>query len=301
MHEKFTILVTGANGQLGKELKAVSANYPQWKFIFCGHHDLDITDENAIHLCFKLQKINAVINAAAYTAVDKAETETEQTFAVNEKAVAYLAQACTTHNALLVHISTDYVFDGTNTTPYLPHEKTRPIGVYGISKWRGEEILKDDCLKKNLKAIVVRTSWVFSEFGNNFVKTMLRLMNERPELKVVADQIGRPTYAFDLADALLKMLQQISLSSADFFKKKELKIYHFANSGETNWHGFASEIARQQGFQGQVNAIATNEFPTPAKRPAYSVLDTSSFENDFKTDIPTWQNALQRCMKQLKK
>jgi dTDP-4-dehydrorhamnose reductase len=295
-----TILVTGANGQLGNELLMNAAFYPDWKFIFCSHHDLDITDSSAVNNFFSTNKIDAVINAAAYTAVDKAESEKEKAVAINATAVENLANACVQHNTMLVHVSTDYVFDGNNTSPYLPTENTAPMGVYGYSKLLGEEILKKKMLENNLKPIVVRTSWLFSEFGNNFVKTMLRLMKERTELKVVADQIGRPTYAFDLASALLKMTENIFENHQNIFEKKSFCIYHFANKGEISWHQLAAEIAAVSRFKGIVYPITTAEFPTPTRRPAYSVLDTSSFENHFKIDIPTWQNALHRCLKQLK-
>ncbi len=295
-----TILVTGANGQLGNELRMNAAFYADWKFIFCSHHDLDITDSASINNFFSANKIDVIINAAAYTAVDKAESEKEKAIAINATAVENLANACVLHNAILVHVSTDYVFDGNNTSPYLPTANTAPMGVYGYSKLLGEEILRKKMLENNLKTIVVRTSWVFSEFGNNFVKTMLRLMKERTELKVVADQIGRPTYAFDLAAALLKMTKNIFENHENIFEKKSFRLYHFANKGEISWHQLAAEIAVVSGFQGIVHPITTAQFPTPTKRPAYSVLDTFSFENDFKIEIPTWQNALQRCLKQLK-
>ena len=218
------ILVTGAKGQLGKELQQCVSLYPDWQFTFCSHHDLDIADRKSVASFFENNKFDVVINAAAYTAVDKAEAEKENAIAVNATAVENLANGCIAQNALLLHISTDYVFNGNNSTPYLPYEKTEPIGSYGYSKWLGEEILKKKCVENNLKAFVVRTSWVFSSFGNNFVKTMLRLMNERPELKVVADQIGRPTYAYDLAVALLKITEQIFSSAKNIFENGELKI-----------------------------------------------------------------------------
>ena len=262
-----TILVTGANGQLGNELRMNTAFYPDWKFIFCSHHDLDITDSSAVNNFFSANKIDAVINAAAYTAVDKAESEKEKAVTINATAVENLANACAKHNAIMVHISTDYVFDGSNTIPYMPTANTTPIGVYGYSKLLGEEILKTKTVENNLKTIVVRTSWVFSEFGNNFVKTMLRLMNERTELKVVADQIGRPTYAFDLASALLKMTKNIFDNRQNIFEKKSFHVYHFANKGEISWHQLAAEISIIIGFKGIVHPITTAEFPIPTKRP----------------------------------
>jgi dTDP-4-dehydrorhamnose reductase len=294
-----TILVTGANGQLGNELRVLSTNYSEWKFIFCGHQDLDISDKNAVAHFFNQHKIDAVINAAAYTAVDKAETDFDNAMKVNAIAVENLALASINQNAYLLHVSTDYVFNGNNITPYLPDDKTEPIGAYGLTKCKGEERMQQLFTTQHLKALVVRTSWVYSQFGNNFVKTMLRLMNDRPELKVVADQKGRPTYAFDLADALLKMTAQL-FDGKNIFSSSKLPIYHFANEGEITWHQFASEIATQINYTGIVHPIATAEFPTPAKRPAYSVLNTDSLSSDFNIEIPNWKISLIMCLGKLR-
>jgi dTDP-4-dehydrorhamnose reductase len=294
-----TILVTGANGQLGNELKVLSTNYSEWNFIFCGHQELDITNKESVTNFFHQNKIDAVINAAAYTAVDKAETDLDNAMKVNADAVENLASACVNHNAFLLHVSTDYVFNGNSTTPYLPYDKTEPIGAYGLTKCKGEERMQQLFIAQQLKGLVVRTSWVYSQFGNNFVKTMLRLMNDRPELKVVADQKGRPTYAFDLADALLKMSAQL-FDGKNIFSSSNLPIYHYANEGEITWHQFASEIASQINYKGIVHPITAAEFPTPAKRPAYSVLNTDSLSSDFNIEIPNWKLSLQTCLGKLK-
>jgi dTDP-4-dehydrorhamnose reductase len=293
-----TILVTGANGQLGSELRILSNKYSDWKFIFCSHSELDITNKNAIVHFFNQHKIDAVINAAAYTAVDKAETDFENAIQVNAIAVENLAEACIRKNAYLLHVSTDYVFNGNNTTPYLPYDKTEPIGAYGTSKYKGEEIMQQLFLSHQLKGLVIRTSWVYSSFGNNFVKTMLRLMNDKPELKVVADQKGRATYAYDLADALLQITKQL-LDGKNIFNVSQLPIYHYANQGEITWHQFATEIATHINYKGVVHPITTSEFPTPAKRPAYSILNTDSLTNEFKVEIPNWKNSLKNCIAKL--
>jgi dTDP-4-dehydrorhamnose reductase len=295
-----TILVTGGNGQLGNELKNFGNAYPQFKFIFCDRNALDISNAEAVHVFFTQHKIDAVINAAAYTAVDKAETDYENALIGNTTAVENLAKACINSSAVLIHVSTDYVFNGNNTEPYQPYESTEPIGAYGKTKCLGEQIMQQLFIDKKLKGVIVRTSWVYSSYGNNFVKTMLRLMNERPELKVVADQKGRPTYAFDLADALLKITYKILSSKAEYFTGDKLPIYHYANAGEITWFEFAAEIAEQINYTGTVVPITTADFPTAAQRPAYSVLDTNSIESNFEITIPDWQDSLQVCLKKLR-
>ncbi|MEY4875078.1 MAG: dTDP-4-dehydrorhamnose reductase [Bacteroidota bacterium] len=294
-----TILVTGANGQLGNELRVLSAQYSDWKFIFCGHQDLDITNKESVIQFFNQHNIDAVINAAAYTAVDKAESDLDNAMKVNATAVENLALACISHQAFLLHFSTDYVFKGNNTSPYLSTDNTEPIGAYGLTKCKGEEIMQQLFIQNNLKGLIIRTSWVYSSYGNNFVKTMLRLMNERPELKVVADQKGRPTYAYDLAASSLNIVVQL-FDGKNIFAVSQLPIYHYANQGEITWHQFACEIATQINYKGIIHPIATNEFPTPAKRPAYSVLNTDSLVNEFKIEIPNWKNSLEICLSKLK-
>jgi dTDP-4-dehydrorhamnose reductase len=295
-----TILVTGANGQLGNELKNFGTAYPQFKFIFCDRNALDISQADAVQTFFNQHKIDAVINAAAYTAVDKAETDYNAALIGNATAVENLANACINNNCVLIHVSTDYVFNGNNNEPYQPYEGTDPIGAYGKTKCLGEEIMQQFFIAKKLKGLIVRTSWVYSSYGNNFVKTMLRLMNERPALKVVADQKGRPTYAHDLADALLKITYKILSTKGEYFIQNKLPIYHYANVGEITWFEFAAEIAEQINFTGMVHPITTADFPTAAQRPAYSVLDTNSIESDFEITIPDWQDSLQVCLRKLR-
>jgi dTDP-4-dehydrorhamnose reductase len=295
---KKTILVTGANGQLGSELKIVSEKFPIYNFIFTDRKILDITNEKNVQSFFAENKIDAIINAAAYTAVDKAESDKENAILGNATSVEYLAKICAEKNIFLMHISTDYVFNGNNMHPYQPHEKTEPLGIYGYSKWLGEEILKKYFTEKKLETTVVRTSWVYSSIGNNFVKTMLRLMNERPEIKVVNDQIGRPTYAFDLAFGLMKMMDRFFIDE-NFFNQSTLPIYHFANEGVISWYDFACEIAKEIEYKGVIHPIATSGYPTPAKRPSYSVLDTMSFEKEFDFEIRNWKIALDDCMKKI--
>ena len=284
---KKTILVTGANGQLGSELHQLSKRNTPFNWLFCSSSQLDITNIEMLQNYFNTQSIDAVINAAAYTKVDAAETDQQSAIATNATAVEHLAKICSHQNILLLHISTDYVFDGNHKTPYLPADATSPVGMYAFSKWKGEEILKQYVAENQLRAILVLTSWVFSSYGNNFLKTMLRLMN---------DQIGKPTYAFDLAEALIKICQQILLDGKYNFTNT-LPVYHFANKGIISWFDFALGIAQQIGYKGNLLPIPTALYPTPAKRPKYSVLDTTSFEADFNLQIPTWQQSLNNCIK----
>jgi dTDP-4-dehydrorhamnose reductase len=281
-----SILVTGAGGQLGNELKAIAASYPDYKFLFVSRQQLPIDDFDAVTLFFKGNNIAYCINCAAYTAVDKAESEKEIAFRINTDAVANLANICRQRAIQFIHISTDYVFDGSATHPYKETDHTNPMGVYGASKCKGEEL----ALQNNPSAIIVRTSWLYSSFGGNFVKTMLRLMKERQSINVVDDQYGCPTYAADLAAAIMQLI-------ASGVNKPG--IYNYSNEGITNWYGFAVAIKETTNSSCIINPIPTTQYPTPAKRPAYSVLDTKKIRETFRISIPEWKISLKACLKLL--
>ena len=285
------ILVTGANGQLGKEMQVIAAVYPACHFLFVTKEQLSIDDIDAVKGYFNANKIDVCVNCAAYTAVDKAETETAKAFLINADAVGNLAAVCAAQHALFIHISTDYVFDGTAITPYKEDHPVNPVNAYGASKLKGEEL----ALQNNPDAVIIRTSWVYSSFGNNFVKTMLRLMSEKESINVVADQVGCPTYAADLAAAIMKIIDQ-------FFEDKiNAGIYNFSNQGIINWHQFAVAIKELSGSNCIVNPIPAAQYPTPAKRPNYSVLDTAKIQQTFNVTIPEWKDSLQKCLKLLGK
>jgi dTDP-4-dehydrorhamnose reductase len=283
------ILVTGANGQLGWELAQLASSYPQYQFSFVDRTILDLSKPENIQSVLETYQPDAIINTAAYTAVDKAETEKELAYTVNAKSVEVIAAYAALKNIPFITFSTDYVFTGTATEPYSTETSIAPLNFYGSTKADGESI----AIAANPNTIIVRTSWVFSSHGNNFVKTMMRLMKERDSLNVVADQKGRPTYAKDLAIATMKMIETIDAG-------KNIKgIYHFANQGETTWFEFAKKIQSTAGLTCDVHPIQTADFPTPAKRPAYSVLDTSKIEKDLEIEIPHWETALQACYQQI--
>ncbi|MDB5197680.1 MAG: dTDP-4-dehydrorhamnose reductase [Flaviaesturariibacter sp.] len=280
------ILVTGANGQLGQELQDLKEKYPAHQFYFFSHVELDIVNAEAVDHVFAEMLPDYCINCAAYTAVDKAESEQEQAFQINAQGVQNLASASKKHNCRFIHISTDYVFPGNADAPYFEEALTGPIGVYGASKLRGEVL----CLDTYPDAVIIRTSWVFSSYGNNFVKTMLRLMPVKESLNIVGDQQGCPTYAADLAAAILEIISS---------GKWQPGIYHYSNSEITNWHAFATAIKEHCGFSLPVNAITTDQYPTPAKRPAYSVLDTNKIRNTYAIQIRDWKEALAECLTKL--
>lgn len=283
----FKVLVTGAKGQVGSELvKLAPAGFT---VIGLGSAQLDITDQEQVNAAVALHQPDLIINAAAYTAVDKAESDSDNAYAVNEKAVAWLAQAAVQADIPLFHISTDYVFDGESTTPYKETDPVNPQSVYGASKLAGEQALA----AIHSKYIILRTSWVFGAEGNNFVKTMLRLGKESDELSVVADQYGCPTSAASIADVLWKL--------AELYKQKASLpwgIYHFSNSPACTWHGFAVEIFKQAKEKGlidkepKVNAITTAEYPTPAKRPVWSVLSYDKLEALLSEKVPKWVDSI---------
>lgn len=282
------ILVTGANGQLGSELQQLAGFYGQFEFLFTDSTVLPIHDVTRLKTWFAENKPDFCINCAAYTAVDKAESEPEKAMLINGDAVGYLAKACSLHHTRLLHISTDYVFDGSATEPIPETMPVHPLGAYGESKQKGEAlaqaILPD--------SIIIRTSWVFSPYGNNFVKTMIRLMTERKELNVVNDQVGSPTYAADLAKALLEIIVVLNGSRSDSFGG----IYHFANEGIISWYDFAKAICAEINSDCIIHPIPSTAYPTPARRPAYSAFDTHKIRQVFGVATPRWQDALQDCI-----
>ena len=278
------ILVTGAHGQLGQALQSIASHYPEIQFQFCGSQEADLTNKASLQQAFKNYNPTFCINAAAYTAVDKAESEPEKAYAINADGVRNLAEVCQEFCCVLLHVSTDFVFDGMNKTPYIETDIPHPTGVYGASKWAGEQAIQEILTPY----YIVRTAWVYSNFGVNFMKTMLRLGAERDQLKVVDDQIGSPTLATDLATTLVIMCQQ----TAQDFTSAPYGVYHYSNEGSCSWCEFAQQILLNHGLKTPVLPIPTSEFPTPAKRPAYSVLDKSKIKKAFALEIPSWQEAL---------
>jgi dTDP-4-dehydrorhamnose reductase len=280
------ILITGANGQLGWELGQLAAAYPAFEFVLVDRSQLDLSFPETFEKIIQTISPDCIINTAAYTAVDKSETEKELSYTVNATAVKALASICKNLAIPFITYSTDYVFDGEATQPYTISTKVDPVNYYGSTKAAGETM----AMEANEDTIIVRTSWVFSSHGNNFVKTMMRLMKERAQLNIVADQKGRPTYAKDLAIATMQMIEAMNAG-------KSIKgVYHYANQGETTWYDFAAKIKAIAGLTCEVQPIETKDFPTPAKRPAYSVLDTSKIEEDLAIDIRHWEDALKDCI-----
>ncbi len=284
------ILVTGSNGQLGSEIRQRAKSFPEFTFTYTDVEELDLTDEKAVNRFLQETHFDYCINCAAYTAVDKAEDDRSLARLINVTAVEYLAKACATYNVFLVHISTDYVFDGTNHRPYVETDPPTPDSFYGLTKLEGEEAVKTN-LKKGL---IIRTSWLYSSFGNNFVKTMLRLGKERPSLGVVADQVGTPTYAGDLARAILDILSQEKIPSG-------VEVYHYSNEGAISWYDFAQAIMREAGSGCRIKAIESKDFPAKANRPFYSVLNKAKIKKDFGLEIPYWLDSLQKVLGQLNK
>lgn len=289
------ILVTGSNGQLGNEIKKLAAQYTSAKHPLSGHlrfhyHDvdtLDISDKQSVKQFFASQNFDFVINCAAYTAVDKCETDIENALKINATAVDYLAKYSSKQNACLIHISTDYVFDGRHCRPYTENDETNPLNAYGATKHAGEIAA---LTYKN--SLVLRTSWLYSEFGNNFVKTMLRLGSEKEELGIVFDQIGTPTYARDLAIAIFSILQK-TIESPDRFVSG---IYHFSNEGVCSWYDFAKAIMTRANLPCIIKPIETVQYPTPAVRPHYSVLNKNKIKKAFEIEIPHWADSLNQCL-----
>ncbi len=278
------VLVTGAGGQLGQALQFIAPNYPEIQFVFCDSTKLDITNFNNVKQLFKQFKPDFCINAAAYTAVDKAETEPEKAHLINVIGPKNLVVVCQEFDTVLLHISTDFVFDGMKNSPYSEEDRPNPSGVYGQTKLEGEKAIQETWQKH----FIIRTSWVYSQFGNNFMKTMLRLASERDKLSVVNDQIGTPTNAVDLADVLVKICTSIfHLPSFNLFG-----IYNFSNEGQCSWYYFAKKIFEFNNIKINLEPIPTTSFPTPAKRPGYSVLDKSKIKNVFGVEVKYWETSL---------
>ncbi len=285
------ILVTGANGQLGQAIQLIAGQYPDLNFIYTDFQELDITNTDAIAAFFAAQPIHACVNCAAYTAVDKAETEEEKAFQLNFEGALNLSGACQQHGAQMIHISTDYVFDGKYYRPYTEEDEPNPQSIYGASKLRGEAA----ALGNDPATIVIRTSWLYSQFGVNFVKRMKELMQERPSLNVVFDQAGTPTYAVDLAKAILQILQHRQLHP-----ETELGgVYHYSNEGVTSWYDFAVTIKELTAAACEVQPITTEQYPTPAQRPPYSVFNKQKIKTTFGITIPHWKDSLRVCLQHL--
>lgn len=285
--ETFNILVTGSNGQVGSELRELSKNY-SYDFFFTTRDNLDITNSEAVKEYCESSNINVIINCAAYTAVDIAETDIENADLVNRKVVKKLTLVSKELNIKLIHISTDYVFDGKNFKPYCEEFQTNPKSVYGKTKLDGE----NEMININpLNSIIIRTSWVYSSFGNNFVKTMLRLGKEKQELGVIFDQVGTPTNARDLAKTILDILPNI--------KNDKVSIYNYSNEGVLSWYDFAKEIMKMAKITCTINPIETYQYPTPAVRPHYSLLNKAKIKNEFNITIPFWKDSLDEVLRKL--
>lgn len=283
------ILITGANGQLGNEMRKLGTASAD-NYIYTDVAELDITDADAVDRFIVMNDINVIVNCAAYTNVEKAEDDEATANKINHLATKNLAQTAKKYGATLIHVSTDYVFDGSKNTPYTENEQTSPLGVYGRTKLAGETAIKDS----GCKYIIIRTAWLYSEFGNNFVKTMLRLTRERESINVVADQIGSPTYAGDLGSAIFNIIEHRKFEGNE-------GTYHFTNEGVCSWYDLAHETAYIAGNTGcSINPCHTWDYPTKAERPNYSVLDKNKFKATFGFDIPYWRESLEKCIKNLK-
>ena len=281
------ILITGGNGQLGSELKDLAYLYPNETFIFTDKAELNICNHKVVEDYIIKNNIDAIINCAAHTSVDKAEEQFELANAINNLAVQNFARIAKEHNIKLIHISTDYVFDGTNHKPYIETDTPNPQSVYGKTKLDAEIALQEI---NPANTIIIRTSWVYSRYGNNFVKTMLRLGKEKEELGIICDQIGTPTYAGDLAKAILEIFPQLNTS--------KVEIYHYSNEGVCSWYDFAQAIFEIAKIEVKVNAIESAQYPTPAKRPFYSVLNKRNIKNKFQLDIPYWKESMKEYLQE---
>ena len=277
------VLVTGANGQLGQSIQFIANQYPNVQFIYTDYQELDITNFESCLTVFAKYKPQFCINTAAYTAVDKAESESDKAHLINAVGPENLAKVCKEFNTILVHISTDFIFDGTSKVPYLETDIPNPKSIYGQTKLDGEIAIQ----KNWEKHFIVRTSWVYSQFANNFMKTMLRLASELDNLSVVNDQIGTPTNAVDLADVLIKIIVSCQTESHEVFG-----IYNFSNEDVCSWYDFAATIFHQKGIEIDLKPIPTDSYPTPAKRPAYSVLDKTKIKKVFGVEIKNWKESL---------
>lgn len=289
---KCRILVTGANGQLGSELRELSAKYTDYEFTFTDVAELDITNIDSLNAYFQSQpKFDFLINCAAYTAVDAAETNQELAFKLNTTAVDMLVEMAGKYGFFLIQISTDYVFDGEKNRPYDEEDVPIPSSIYGKTKNDAERLI----LYSDIRAIVIRTAWLYSTYGKNFVKSMIKYGTERDELNVVFDQVGTPTYAADLADAILQILPQLQA-----MPKPYTDLFHYTNEGVCSWYDFTQHILRHENINCRVNPIRSEQYPTPAKRPAFSVLDKSKIKSKFGINIPYWTDSLDVMLKKLK-
>lgn len=280
------ILITGAKGQLGSELNVLSKKYSQFDWVFTDWQELDLCDLENLEQNISIINPQIIINCAAHTAVDKAESEKELSDILNHQSVAIMAKWSCENKCQLIHISTDYVFDGNSSTALTETAATNPINVYGLTKLAGEKA----CLNHNSEVIIIRTSWVYSSFGNNFVKTMSRLMKEKESLNVVNDQIGSPTYAADLAQAIMTIITHPNWKSG---------IYNFSNEGEISWFEFALAIQEIGGFECEISGIASVNYPTPAQRPKFSLLDKTKIKASFGVEVPQYKESLRKCMQLL--
>jgi len=278
-----TILITGSNGQLGNEMQQATARFPFFNYICTDVAELDICDKNALDAFVKANKVDVIVNCAAYTAVDKAEDDVELCYKINRDAVRNIADVANENKLKVVHVSTDYVFDGTNYLPYTEDMPVCPATVYGKSKLEGEQVLMENCSN----AVILRTAWLYSSFGNNFVKTMIKLGNERDSLGVIFDQVGTPTYAADLADTILQLL------SCETFVPG---IYHFSNEGVCSWYDFTKTIHRMAKITCDVKPIETKDYPARTPRPHFSVLNKGKIKSTFGVSIPHWEVSLEKCI-----
>lgn len=279
------ILVTGANGQLGSELRLLHQDYPELNFVFTDIEELDITKEQGVIDYFQKHMYDVCINCAAYTAVDKAEEERALSDLINVSGSKNLALGCKSVGATMIQISTDFVFNGKASYPLSEDDETDPVNYYGWSKLKGEKAVSETLEE----FFILRTSWLYSSFGSNFVKTMMRLSETKDELNIIADQIGTPTYARDLAKAILEVIRQ----------KKSFGIYHYSNEGVASWYDFTTSVFEYTGVRTKVHPIKTEQYPTPAKRPSYSVMDKSKFRSTFGLEIPHWRESLKDCLKEM--
>jgi len=289
---KHIVLVTGANGQLGNELRLCSANAPDMVFIFTDENEMDISQPNDVRKILNLHKPNFLVNCAAYTAVDKAESEVEKAELINTIAPGILCELCNESGTQLIHVSTDYVFDGYGNVPYRETDTCNPNGVYAKTKYQGELLI----LEKSTNACIIRTSWLYSTFGHNFLKTIIRLSATKPEISVVFDQIGTPTYAADLAKAIVEIIPQMAKNPLG-----KPEIFHYSNEGVASWFDFAKAIVDINGLPTKVMPIETKDFPTPAPRPVFSVMNKEKIRNFFNIEIPYWRESLEIAIKNLSK
>ncbi|MEM9820671.1 MAG: dTDP-4-dehydrorhamnose reductase [Bacteroidota bacterium] len=288
------IIVTGSKGQVGSELQWLTTQYPHFQFTFVDQEELDITDAHAVHSFFDASAFDYCINCAAYTAVDRAESDRPMAHQVNVEGSRNLAAVCQKNDTQLIQLSTDYVYHNQQNRPFVESDETQPQSVYAITKLAGEQIAQQVAPS----TMIIRTSWVYSSFGHNFVKTMLRLGQERDQLNVVFDQIGTPTYARDLAKAILDIISQVHSSPQE--RSKMAGIFHYSNEGVTSWYDFAIAIMRIENIDCQVFPIETTAYPTPASRPPFSLLNKAKIRQTFELKIPHWEQSLNACLKAIR-